>query len=666
MSEFLQTRTEYSRSIEDAEKYRALEVLKEVGLLIPVSELETYHGRAGSTQDTEEWDVDPAFSNAGNDSGSRNVNKRSTLYTSDYETAQDFADEKSGFSRLYFTHLYKRVKDYTPEENVGRLERQNAHLEKLWKEDVARGHADPKTSSPIVWTMDQLLKSDSIVEALHLGKTLGRQGMEDFKTGLDTTVRTEVHDITSYDTDATVLDFTFDKSTLDDAAKEKYNKALQTLAIPIPEGSPVSWEDRDSAYPFFAAVQKAQKYIVFQGDIHKLAADAGVGEAAALHLASAYNSKVLSTVMPSYLVSQLLKNSNDIVTLNIEINGQRQDVPVNLEYVQRYVRELHIVGVRQPIGSATLNRDIMSVSFFDLEKTKTVNGVEKARRETWRKLGGIAASLDEVLQPEVHASPRLIRLLEDPHVKPEKLVKAAMEVEGYDEIFAADAGNWEGFTLAEHTETVLRNFDESFAEQLPVEMLAPMRLAIVAHDIGKPAAVAEGQKRRQKEFNISQADDFLTKLGIEDKLKGLLIAIIGDGSELSYLLNVRKAGEPAEKAMRAHAITSLQKFYGKTKITDQQIDGFVEMCTMLQVCDGGAYTSMAITRKDNGKGRHRNAPSFNASFAQPVGFGKRSVRLRAENDVPAARDLTPKAEENPSRLKTSNRGAGRKAPKLST
>jgi len=36
MTEQLQTRTEHSRSIEDAEKFRALDTLKEVGLLVPV------------------------------------------------------------------------------------------------------------------------------------------------------------------------------------------------------------------------------------------------------------------------------------------------------------------------------------------------------------------------------------------------------------------------------------------------------------------------------------------------------------------------------------------------------------------------------------------------------------------------------------------------------
>ncbi len=666
MSEALQTRTEHSRSLEDAEKFRAIETLKEVGLLVPVSELETFHGRVGTKEEVAEWAVDPSFANGSNDSGNNNVNNRSTLYSGDKETAQDFADERAGFKQLYYSHLLKKVREYTPEENVGRLERQNAFMKKLWEEDVASGRADAATTSPTVWTMEQLLGSNSHVEVHHLRESLGKQAYEDFKQQFADQRRAEVHEIVTADTDATVLDFSFDESKLDDEAKAKYKQALRALVIPITEGSPVSWDSRDEVSPFIAVMQKAKKHIVLQSDVGDLAAEAGVGEQVALQLASAYNTRQIALQKPSYLISQLIKHSKDIVTDSLEIDGERQELPINLEYVQRYLREAHIVGVKQSISSATLNRGVTSVSFFDLEKTITAKGLEAERQATWQRLGSVATSLGEVMRPEVVQEQSLLRLLEDVHAKPDKLVEAAKLVDGYEEIFNGDAGNWEGFTLAEHTETVLRNFDESFAENLPVELLAPMRLAILSHDVGKPIASARGEKHRQKEYNVAQADDFLGKLGVDERLKGLLLAVIGDGEELAFQIEVRGAGEPAEAAMKELATSTLQKFYGSKSVTDEQINGFAEMCKMLQVCDGGAYTSMAITRREGGKGRHRNAPSFNASFAQPVGFGKRTIRLRREGDKAAASDLTPKADENQSRLRISNRGAGRKAPKLTT
>ncbi len=92
--EGLQTRTEHSRSLEDAEKYRALETLKSLGVVIPLGKLETYHGRAGHPDEAGQWEIDPNFRNGGNDSGNANVNARPTLYTAHESVARDFAQAR--------------------------------------------------------------------------------------------------------------------------------------------------------------------------------------------------------------------------------------------------------------------------------------------------------------------------------------------------------------------------------------------------------------------------------------------------------------------------------------------------------------------------------------------------------------------------------------------
>jgi hypothetical protein len=509
--------------------------------------------------------------------------------------------------------------------------------------------------------MEELLASNSIVEARYLQKTLGERAYIDFKKQFEDQLRAEVHEIVTADTDATVLDLGFDETKLDGEAREKYEQALKALALPITEGSPVSFNDRDTVQPFAAAMDRIKKPLVLGSEVAELATEAGISERVALQLASAYNSRQIGRMRPLYLVRKLIEHPTDIFNDGLEVNGERQDLPINLEYVQRFLREAHVVGVKQKITSATLNRDITSVSFFDLEKTTTAKGLETEKHATWQKLGDTATALSRLFGTELQTNQPLLRLLEDVHAKPNRLVDAAKLVDGYDAIFEGDAGNWEGFTLAEHTETVLRNFDENYADKLPVELLAPMRLAILAHDVGKPIAAARGEKHKQKEYNVAQADDFLSKLGVDDKLRGLLIAVIGDGEELAFQIEVRGAGESAQRAMVELATRTLCQFYGSENVTDEQIASFYEMCRMLQVCDGGAYTSMAITnRGNNGKGRHRNAPSFNSSFAQPVGFGKRSIRIAEDGEVTAAPDLTPQVAENVSRS-----GAGSKSPKLS-
>ncbi len=76
-------------------------------------------------------------------------------------------------------------------------------------------------------------------------------------------------------------------------------------------------------------------------------------------------------------------------------------------------------------------------------------------------------------------------------------------------------GELERFTLGEHTETVLRMFDETFADVLPAKLLPVMRLIILTHDLGKPEAVRHGKKNDQKEFNLKEGGGFFNELGIE-------------------------------------------------------------------------------------------------------------------------------------------------------
>lgn len=128
MSEQLTTRTEYSRSMEDAEKYRAIETLKDLGLLVPLSDLETFHGRVRNKSAEDEWGVDPAFTNGGDDSGNSNVNERPTLYTGEKALAKEFASER-GREEVWAEYaqlLRDKVAHYTPQQRQEWLDRLNA------------------------------------------------------------------------------------------------------------------------------------------------------------------------------------------------------------------------------------------------------------------------------------------------------------------------------------------------------------------------------------------------------------------------------------------------------------------------------------------------------------------------------------------------------------
>lgn len=639
--ETIQLRTEHSRSVDQAEKYQALQTLTELGLLIPLEEVESYHGRLRTPDQTAGWSVDPAFANGGNDSGNSNVNDRPTLYTGEKEVAEGFARNRwqQAVRSSYMAEFEDEVRAYGPEQRQEWLDRLNGELKGQWDgfdpEYQATHPFQPLQPDSLgnwhsVFREAHRLEAATPDEAKRLRWQRHAQGYT-----------AEVHNIASADKDAAVMDFDFSASKLDEADKQRFDAALAALALPLTEGSPVSFEARHDTEAFVEVAKQVATTLYTEADVTALAQKAGISEELSRHMCGAFNARQMFLNNPVYLAHRLLKVPSDMVIAQIKLgeDTEAQDVPLNLEYAQRVLREAHIVGARQGVDSVTLGKVVTSVSFFDLERVNTTERLTAERLATTERLGAIAGRL---AIPEADGgTATLVKLLHDPHAKPAKLVAAMKGIAGYREIMESDAGNWEGFTLEQHVETVLRNFDENFADRLPVDLLAPLRLAILAHDLGKPAAVAKGQKHMEREHNLAQASSFFSEIGLPAQTADFLNSILDQGVQLAYQAEISGMKESGRR-LRALARRSLQHLKGDGEtVTEQDIEGYVGLCNVILACDGGAYTSMAVTSRP-GKGNFRNAPSFNASFAHPVGLGKRGLKLAGPGDAKAAPDLSPK------------------------
>lgn len=567
----LQTRVEHSRSLEDAERFKALDTLTELGLLIPLSAIETYHGRAGDGKTW--WNVDPTFQNGSNDSGNSNVNKRPTLYTSDKPAAQEFAAARK-------TQLSRR-------------------------------------------------------------------------SGSDN-VTAEVHEIVSSDSDARILDLTFDATKLSEEDTARYHDALKALTIAPSEGSPLDFEYRGKNKQLAQALATQAmldgfRHIISKKDIEKVSMEDGINKEVLAQIAGSMNARQYSMSNPVFLAYKLKGNNHDQITDTIpDAAGRQHEVPLNLEWIQRYFRSAHIVGIKQAVTSDTISKSITAVSLFDLEKVNTSAFYDVRNRAISRQLGKLLgfeiASAEEKQHPLVHA------LINDPHIKPEKIMALARDVPGFEHVFDEDAGNWEGYTLGEHTETALRNFDENFADKLPVELLAPMRLALVTHDIGKAAARKSGQARRQKEYNQAFATKFMYTLAVPDQTRKLITSLIGDGIDLAYKAYIRN--QP-EDELETYARQQLQDVWGEPDPDNDAITGYKVLSRIMLICDGGAYTSMAVTRSADGS-YYRNAPSFNRSFLRPHDPGYRRHKLAKPDDTDRAPNTHRRTDSRlPSRVRVS-------------
>jgi len=555
------TRSEFFREHEDPRKIEAIENLERIGIFTPMSNLELYHGRDPSG-DKEEWSVKSDFSNSGNNTGNWNINKISALNTGDFETARDFATERT--------------------------------LRKIRK--------------------DRAIDYDQ----WSIKKREFRRSIEEGEIPIG------VHRIISSDPNAIIISSEYSKSEI-----ERISQVITPLLPKILEGSPVDFKYRDTIPLLRKTIDQdfnitSKKYIredeiplilqrikarILQSDNPQALVD----EQLVKHIAGSVNSRFLMSHSPVSLIHKFAFYEDD--TFKCLFSTDKGDInhllPINRDYIARFLRSNHIVGLKTTVDSATLDRNISNTILFDLTKVNTEEKI-KQKEQTFEKVfGEFSQEMNKSL--ESSKSHPLVKLLsENYYASPEEIIEEAKKVTGFENHFDKDAGNWEKFTLGEHTETVLRMFDETYADVLPAKLLPIMRLIILTHDLGKPEAAQEGKKNEQKGFNLKEGSRFLNELGIENNLKELILGIIGQGQEITSDVFVKKNKKSNELRQYSRELLDKIKKVGSGSLEGEEMAIYF-MSFMLQNSDSGAYTDYAVTRRRGGLW-FRNYPSFNESL----------------------------------------------------
>ena len=555
------TRSEFFNQQEDPGKVEAREKLESIGLFIPMSKLELYHGR-DPNGDKEEWSVRSDFSNSDNNTGNWNVNAIDALNTSDFATARDFAVERI--------------------------------LHKLRE----RSGLDPFQFST---------KREEYRRQIRAGE-----------------IPIEIHRIISSDPNAIIISSEYSKSE-----QERISQAIIPLLPKILEGSPVDFKYRDTVPLFLETVNEdfnlKNKGYVSQEEIPQILEklklriqqsnnpQAFIDEDFVKQVAGSINSRFLLRFTPVSLIHKFAISKSD--TFKAAFSSETGDIirqlPINRDFIARFLKSNHIVGLKIRVDSATLGRNISNTILFDLTKVNTVEKI-KQKEQTFEKVfGEFSQEMNKSL--ESSKSHPLVKLLsENYYASPEEIIEEAKKVTGFENHFDKDAGNWEKFTLGEHTETVLRMFDETYADVLPAKLLPIMRLIILTHDLGKPEAAQEGKKNEQKGFNLKEGSRFLNELGIENNLKELILGIIGQGQEITSDVFVKKNKKSNELRQYSRELLDKIKKVGSGSLEGEEMAIYF-MSFMLQNSDSGAYTDYAVTRRRGGLW-FRNYPSFNESL----------------------------------------------------
>lgn len=555
------TRSEFFNQQEDPGKVEAREKLESIGLFIPMDKLELYHGR-DPNGDKEEWSVRSDFSNSGNNTGNWNVNAIDALNTGDFATARDFAVERI--------------------------------LHKLRE----RSGLDPFQFST---------KREEYRRQIRAGE-----------------IPIEIHRIISSDPNAIIISSEYSKSE-----QERISQAIIPLLPKILEGSPVDFKYRDTVPLFLETVNEdfnlKNKEYISQEEIPQILEklklriqqsnnpQAFIDEDFVKQVAGSINSRFLLRFTPVSLIHKFAISKSD--TFKAAFSSETGDIirqlPINRDFIARFLKSNHIVGLKIRVDSATLGRNISNTILFDLTKVNTVEKI-KQKEQTFEKVfGEFSQEMNKSL--ESSKSHPLVKLLsENYYASPEEIIEEAKKVTGFENHFDKDAGNWEKFTLGEHTETVLRMFDETYADVLPAKLLPIMRLIILTHDLGKPEAAQEGKKNEQKGFNLKEGSRFLNELGIENNLKELILGIIGQGQEITSDVFVKKNKKSNELRQYSRELLDKIKKVGSGSLEGEEMAIYF-MSFMLQNSDSGAYTDYAVTRRRGGLW-FRNYPSFNESL----------------------------------------------------
>lgn len=321
-------------------------------------------------------------------------------------------------------------------------------------------------------------------------------------------------------------------------------------------------------------------------------------------------------------LSAMMHQPGDI-TMMIDTSSERRRCPISREYIQQWMRDMHVVGVRCGINSATLGEVIEDTyQVFNLESVRSKEQYEKAREARQRAFGGATFRIHNILNsPEAAKRNTPLEYIDmNRRVSPAELIDSAKNVSRkYKDIFESSAGNWEGYTLEEHTETALRIFDTSYKSTLPRSVYDLGRLCLLVHDIGKPIARKNGHD--QEPYNADYSRMFLKDIKAPQELVDAVpdIVTVGKTASDSYMLAKRNGQSEADA--KKHLYDACAGITKKLFHIDERSSDFKScvstlsaLCHTLSICDGAAYTTYASTRKKNGIRHHNMNDRYNATF----------------------------------------------------
>ena len=189
----------------------------------------------------------------------------------------------------------------------------------------------------------------------------------------------------------------------------------------------------------------------------------------------------------------------------------------------------------------------------------------------------------------------------------------ALEVE-----FAASSGVSEGYTLREHTEAILGQFEKNFAATFESTLLSrsAFRTMLALHDIGKAQAVTQaGSTSAQHAYTVALVQDKAASLGMTERETTIMTTLL----EHDYLGEVIKEHTSVEQTAQNIRTMAEQLQASPSDVLDALL--------MYYMCDASSYTDDASYSSNSGLQQIKAVASINFVFD----FSGDTIQLSPKN-----------------------------------
>lgn len=444
--------------------------------------------------------------------------------------------------------------------------------------------------------------------------------------------QTETYKIVPQSPDYVIFDRTFDISTLTPMQKVEFASAMEKLTtISILKLLPIKFEYRD-AYPYIREeIQRKFSQVpcgLFRDDDINDVCNNLVKNSAAMQtfktesemrdcvtqIIAASNSKRLMRLVPNAQLRSTLRGSD---TIDVTIDGGNQiSVRISSECALNLCKEIGIVGAKEAVCSATLDEEIDIVEYFDLKGVVTEQQLNDKNNRTNEIFSQISPKVEGIIADE-----GVIKFFQ--HASAKEIMQYVCQNEKLAKIFSMSAGVWEGYTVGQHTEAVLNFLDDYKAKEIPEQILPLIRVAILAHDIGKGFAADPNSAwyGKHKEANKVFAHELYAELGVDPQYMPLLDFMFTEGQDFtsqyyfgkSNNQSIEQGKEEINRNMQTACYNVAKQIFNDGDLVSAA-RGLQKLCIILQQCDSGSYTRYSTINAGNGLFYHGGSDRFTKSF----------------------------------------------------